>query len=136
MFAMRPPTLKEMAKSPGPLDPGELSTIVIQSGSSYRSLTSMLFFAVQIGRFDIGPAVTILCKFNDRPGSMHFQAAKNVMRYLRSTMICDNVYWRPTGKERPDLPRGDLTLFCPESNIDSLFPQDFPMTRMLCQRII
>jgi hypothetical protein len=29
-------------------------------------------------------------------------------------------------------PNGDLTPFHPESNIDSLFPQDFPMLEPVC----
>jgi hypothetical protein len=62
----------------------------------------MLIFAVQIGHFDIGPVVTLLCTFNDCPGTVHFQAAKTVVRYLRSTMLHGNVYWRPTDKEPPD----------------------------------
>jgi hypothetical protein len=129
---MTPTTLKEMAKNPGPLDPGKLATALQQFGFPYRTLTGMLIFAVQIGRFDIGPTVSVLCKFNDRPGPVHFMAAKNVMRYLRSTILRGNVYWRPTGKERPDLPRGDITPYRPEANIDALYPRDFPLLEPVC----
>jgi hypothetical protein len=92
----------------------------------------MLIFAVQIGRFDIAPAVSILCKFNDRPSAVHFLSAKNVMHYLRSEISRGLIYWRPTGKDRLDLPRGPLTPYRPEANIDALFPQDFPILEPVC----
>jgi hypothetical protein len=131
LVPMRPSTVKEMAKSPGPLDPEALLAIVAQFGFQYRTLTGMLIFAVQIG-FDIAPAVSILYKFNDRPGAAHFLEAKNVMRYLRLEIGRGLIYWRPTGKDRPNLPRGPLTPYRPEANIDALFPQDFPILEPVC----
>jgi hypothetical protein len=86
MPPMTPSTLKTMSNSPGPLDPKDLLVITERFGFQYRTLTGMLIFAVQIGRFDIAPAVSILCKYNDRPAEVHFLAAKAVMRYLRSTI--------------------------------------------------
>jgi hypothetical protein len=127
LVPMPPSTVKYMAKSPGPLDPEALSAIVTQFGFQYRTLTGMLIFAVQIGRFDIAPAVSIRCKFNDRPGAAHFLAANNVMRYLHSEIERALICWRPTGKDRPDLPRAPLTPYRPEANIDALLPQDFPI---------
>jgi hypothetical protein len=82
---MRLSTVKDMSKSPSHLDPGELAAIVLKYGFQYRTLMGMLMFAVQSGHFDVAPEVSILCKFNDRPGAV-FLAAKNVMRYLRSTI--------------------------------------------------
>jgi hypothetical protein len=58
-------TFKDMANSPTPLNPDELLVVIERYGFEYRLLTGMLIFAVQIGRFDIAPAVTILCNFND-----------------------------------------------------------------------
>jgi hypothetical protein len=121
-----------MAKYRGPLDPHALLLIFEKFGFQYRSLTGMLIFAVQIGRFDIAPAVTILCKYNDRPDVIHFQAAKTVMRYLRATIERGNIYWRPSGRERPDLPRGTLTPFRPEAAIDDLFPTNFSLLEPVC----
>jgi hypothetical protein len=54
------------------------------------------------------------------------------MRYLRSTIHKGLIYWRPTCKERPDLPCGDLTPYRPEANIDALFHQDFPILEPVC----
>jgi hypothetical protein len=79
MVPFPPSTVKEMSLSPGPLDTKALQLIVEKLGFTYRTMTGLLIFAVQIGRFDIAPSVTILCKFNDRPAEVHFRAAKTVM---------------------------------------------------------
>jgi hypothetical protein len=132
MVPLTPSTVKEMATSRGPLDPDALKRIVDRFGFEYRSLTGMLIFAVQIGRFDIGPAVSILCKYNDRPDTVHFQAAKTVMRYLLRTRERSLIYWRPTGKERSYLPRGTLTPMRLESGPAELFPSDYPLLEPVC----
>jgi hypothetical protein len=79
LVPMPPSTVKDTSKFPRPLDRGELLAIILKYGFQYHTITGMLIFAVQIGRFDIAPAVYILCKFHDRPGAVHFLAAKNGM---------------------------------------------------------
>jgi hypothetical protein len=132
MVPLTPSTVKEMETYRGPLDPDALKLIVDRFGFEYCSLTGMLIFAVQIGRFDIGPAVSILCKCNDRPDTVHFQAAKTVMRYLLRTRERGLIYWRPIGKERSDLPRSTLTPMRPESGPAELFPSDHPLLEPVC----
>jgi hypothetical protein len=116
-----------MAKSPIPLNPRKLSAIILKFGFKYHTLTWMLIFAVQIGCFDITPTILFLCKFNDRPGAIHFQIATYTMRYLRSTIDCGLIFWRPT-----DLPRGNLTHYRPKKNIDALFPRYFLLLEPVC----
>jgi hypothetical protein len=87
----------------------------------------MLIFVVQIGPFDIAPTVSIVCKFNDRPGTVHFLAANTVMWYLRLPIGHDLVYWCPTKKERPNLPHRDLTPCRPVANIAEMFLRDFSL---------
>jgi hypothetical protein len=82
MVPFPPSTVKEMSLSPGPLDSKALQLIVKKFGFPYRTITGLLIFAVQIGRFDIALSITILCKFNDRPAEAHFRASKTFMRYL------------------------------------------------------
>jgi hypothetical protein len=132
LVLMPPSSIKEMDRSPGHLGPIELLSIVNKFGFQYRTLTGMLIFAVQIGQFDITPVVSILCKFNDRPGAVHFLAAKKIMRYLCSEIDHGLIYWCPTGKDRPDFPHGSLTHFCPESNIDVLYPHIFSVLEPVC----
>jgi hypothetical protein len=129
---MPPSTIQEIAKSPAPLDPGKLSSIVLKYGFQYRTLTGMIIFAVQIGRFDIAPTVSIICKFNDHLGAIHFQAENHVMRYLHSTIDRGIIYWRPTGKDKTDLPWCELTPYRPKSNINALSLWDFPLLDPIC----
>jgi hypothetical protein len=67
MAPLTPAVLKTFRASVGPLDPSVQLSLEKRFGFPYRTLTGMLIFAVQIGRFDINPAVSILCKFNERP---------------------------------------------------------------------
>jgi hypothetical protein len=46
MVPLPPSTVKEMAKSPGPLDPAALILMEAKFGFEYRSVTGMLIFAV------------------------------------------------------------------------------------------
>jgi hypothetical protein len=101
-------------------------------GFPYRTIMGMLIFAVQIGRFDIAPDMCILCNFNERPSVAHFQAVKNVIKYLRDTSRRSLIYWRPTGRERHDLPIGDIIPVRPERGISDKFPTDFPPVEPVC----
>jgi hypothetical protein len=126
MAPLNPTVLKTLKAAPGPLDPAGIAAMVEKYGFQYRTLTGMLIFAVQIGRFDIGPAVCILSKFKERPNDVHFQAAKLDLKYLRATIDRGLVYWRPTGRERPDLPRGSIIPIRPERGIAAHFQDGFP----------
>jgi hypothetical protein len=124
--------LKSLATPPGPLDPAGIAAMAEKHSFAYRTMTGMLIFAIQIGRFDIAPAVCILCKFNERPNDAHFHAVKNVMKYLRATSRRSLVCWRPTARERQDLPRGDIIPMRPERGIAEKFPTDFPPLEPVC----
>jgi hypothetical protein len=115
-----------------PLDPTALQLIVDKFGFPYRTRTGLLIFSVQIGRCDIAPSVTILCKFNDRPAEVQFRAAKTVTRYLHRTIERGLIYWQPSGKERSDLPHGSLTPLRPVRSIDSLFLATHPLLKPIC----
>jgi hypothetical protein len=110
MVPLTPALLKTLLVTPAPLDPTDAITLANKFGFTYRTLTDMLIFAVQIGRFYIAPAVSILCKFNDRPRGL--------------------VYWRPSGQERPDLPRGDFVPMRPKRFV--AFPTNLPLVEPLC----
>jgi hypothetical protein len=130
MVPLTPALLKTLLVSPGPLNPTAVLALANKFGFAYCTLTGMLIFSVQISRFDIAPAVSILCKFNEHPSDVHFLAARNVMRYLRATRARRLVYWRPSGRERPDLPRGDLIPMRPKCSI--AFPTDLPLMDPEC----
>lgn len=124
--------LKTLRTAPGPLDPVGMTAMADKHGFAYRTMTGMLIFATQIGRFDIAPAVCILCKFNERPNDAHFLAAKHVMKFLRATPDRGLVYWHPAGRERPELPRGNIIPLRPEVGIAEKFPTDFPVLEPVC----
>jgi hypothetical protein len=101
MVNFPPSAVKEMSLSPGPLYPAALQLILYKFGFPYRTMTNLLISTVQIGRFDIAPSVTIICKFNHHQAEVHFRAAKTVMRYLRRTLECGLIYWRPSRNVTP-----------------------------------
>jgi hypothetical protein len=126
MASITPAVLNMLQVTPDPLDPIILLSLVENIGFQYRTLTGMLIFVVQIGRFGIAPTVFIPCRFNERPSNMHFLAANNGMRYLRATHTRYLMCWRPTGCERSDLPRGDIVPMHPKRAIPNRFPSDPP----------
>jgi hypothetical protein len=113
LVPLTPVAIKTMCTARGTLDPAGIMAIFTKHGFQYRTLTGMLIFDVQIGRFDIAPDVSILCKFNGRIPGAHFQAAKNDMRYLRATIDRGLIYWRPTFCERSDLYAAPSSLCSP-----------------------
>jgi hypothetical protein len=54
------------------------------------------------------------------------------MRYLCATRSRGLIYWRPTGRERSDPPRGDLIPTRPERAIADRFPPDLPLLEPAC----
>jgi hypothetical protein len=133
MPPLAPAVLKSfLSPPPSPLDPAVIAAMADKHGFPYCAMTGMLIFAVQIGRFDIAPTACILCKFNERPSDAHFQAAKNVMKYLCATSHRSLIYWRPTGRERQDLPLGEIIPMRPERGIADKFQTDFPSVEPVC----
>jgi hypothetical protein len=74
-----------------------------------------------------GIAAKVTFKISPGPDTVHFQEAKTGMRYLLRTRDRSLIYWRPTGKERTDLPRSTLTPMRPKSGPDALFPSNHPL---------
>jgi hypothetical protein len=72
------------------------------TGFGYRQLLGELIYAYVIVRVDIGFAVCFLACFSAHPHAEHYQALKNMARYLRSTSDWGIIYWRPCPV--PDLP--------------------------------
>jgi hypothetical protein len=126
MVPLTPTVLKSLKEAPGPLGPAGIAVMATKYGFQYRTMTGMLISTVQIGRFDVGPAVCVISKFNERPNDVHFQAAKLVLKFLCANIDRGIIYWRPTGRERPDLPRGNILPIRPERGIAAHFSVDFP----------
>jgi hypothetical protein len=100
MVPLSPSNVKEMTKSPGPLDPAALALMVTKFGFKYRSQTGMLIFAVQIGRFDFTPVILLLSKYSDHSDTVHFLAVKTVIRCTSLPRL--NMVWS-TGSHRANI---------------------------------
>jgi transposase InsO family protein len=79
-----------------PSDPTELDRM---KKTPYREAIGSLMYASVATRPDITYAVSALSRFLDNPGSIHWEAAKRVFRYLSGTRDFTLTY----GEERHDL---------------------------------
>ena len=74
-------------------------------GFKFRTATGELIFAMVTCRPDIAFAVMKLSQFNNCPANAHFEAIKDIYRYLFATKNEGLVYWRSTRNEHlPSLP--------------------------------
>ena len=62
----------------------------------YRKALGELLFCMVTCRLDISFSVIKLAKFANYPSEIHYQALKNIFRYLRATVNHGLTYWRPT----------------------------------------
>lgn len=51
----------------------------------YRKLIGSLMFVYCWGRPDIGVALSICARYQDNPGKRHWDAARNILKYLKAT---------------------------------------------------
>ena len=63
----------------------------------YRELVGALDWLTLGTRPDIAFAMSSLARFGHNPGRVHWEAAKNVLRYLKGTRgVAAQAWWRPT----------------------------------------
>lgn len=65
----------------------------------YREAVGKLLYLSQWTRPDISYAVSVVSKFNSNPGTAHWTAVKQILRYLKGTMDKKLVYHRSERKE-------------------------------------
>jgi hypothetical protein len=100
---LHPDVATRIALLTGPSEgSAEHRDLATKSGFSYRQLLGELIYAYVIVRVDIGFAVCFLARFSAHPHAEHYQALKNVARYLRATSDWGIIYWRP--RSVPELP--------------------------------
>ena len=90
-------------------------------GFGYRQAIGELIYAMVTCRPDISYAVLKLSQYSTRPNTIHFEAVKNVYRYLNRTKDDGIYYWRTT--PRLDLPNNPLPPLGPHNNYDSTCKQ-------------
>ena len=95
---------------PIPMDPGQKLSAKMSPDTSegrlamskypYRELIGKLLYLAIATRPDIAYVIGVLCRFVENPGMDHWNAAKQVLRYLKGTVRMRLVYSRWTA---PDL---------------------------------
>jgi Reverse transcriptase (RNA-dependent DNA polymerase)/GAG-pre-integrase domain len=75
----------------------------------YRGLVGKLLYLSIATRPDISYAVGVLCRYNDRAGPKHWEAAKRVLRYLKETKLLKLVY-SPSHSDDPFVVYSDADL--------------------------
>ena len=86
-------------------DPKGYATVEKENGFKYRKALGELLFCMVTCRPDISFPVIKLAKFSNSPSSIHYQAVKNVFRYLRATKEHGLHFWRKDSLHVNHLPK-------------------------------
>jgi hypothetical protein len=84
----------------------EADAIAEKMPFSYRAALGELIYAYVTCRPDIGYAIALLAKYSNNPAEIHFEAVKDVYRYLRRTKDDGIIFWRTQRRDDTDLPDG------------------------------
>ena len=85
-------------------DPKGYAKLEKENGFKYRKALGELLFCMVTCRPDISFPVIKLAKFANSPSAIHYQALKNIFRYLRATSDHGLHFWRSTTLDAPHLP--------------------------------
>ena len=98
--------LAELEITIGPSSTEEKEELEQRMGFSYRQTLGEILYAMITCRPDIAFPVIKLSQYSNSPAEIHYQALKNVFRYLRSTIDHGLYFWRTTPLFDFDLPTG------------------------------
>ena len=98
-----------------PCEEKERKRLERQFGFTYRQGIGELIYAMITCRPDISYAVIKLSQYSTRPALVHFNAVKQIYKYLWQTKDRGIIYWRQ--KERHDLPAHPIPTL-PKDNYD------------------
>jgi deoxyuridine 5'-triphosphate nucleotidohydrolase len=108
----------------------EIKQMESNMGFGYRQAIGELIYAMVTCRPDISYSVIKLSQYSTRPTQIHFDAIKNIYRYLNKTKDEGIHYWRQT-------PRDDLPLIKnPECKLDNNYDERSITTREQTQKDI
>ena len=97
--------IKELETTTGPNEPADQIALQTTNGFKYRMTTGELIFALVTCRADIAFPVMKLTQYNNDPAQCHFDAIKQIYKYLNSTKSEGLYFWRPTPeKTLPSIP--------------------------------
>ncbi len=92
---------RELENQPTPSSE-EISALEREMGFGYRQAIGELIYALCTCRPDISYPVIKLSQYSTRPTRLHFEAVKNIYRYLNATKEDGICFWRK--QPRDDLP--------------------------------
>ena len=99
------PTYIKDIETTTPLDADGLKNIEKEYGYSYRQAIGELLYLMITCRPDISFPLIKLSQYNTHPAKIHFEAVRNIYRYVKATANDGIYYWRSsTRKDRPTGP--------------------------------
>ena len=97
-----------------PMNQTELDLAEKEFGFGYRQGIGELIYALVTCRPDISYSVIKLAQYSTRPARIHFEAIKNIYRYLNATKDEGIYFWRKM--PRTDMPDDQLPICKTDSN--------------------
>lgn len=94
--------LKQLQDCVPPQTQPERQQLEKKMGFKYRQVIGEIMFPMVKCRADISSHVIFLTQFLDNPSEKHYEALRDVSKYLSETLDRGIYYWRPT--PHPDLP--------------------------------
>ena len=108
-----PKYLKLLETQPIPTD-NDIKSLESEMTFTYRQAIGELIYAMITCRPDISFAVIKLSQYSTKPTRVHFEAVKEIYRYLKATATEGIYYWRQ--QPRPDLPNHPTPICKPHNN--------------------
>ena len=108
---------RELEKDIQPTE-SEIKDLEHEYGFGYRQAIGEIIYAMVTCRPDISQATIKLSQYSTKPRKVHFDAVKQVMRYLNATLDEGLYFWRK--HPRQDLPYHP----CPELKTDNNYSED------------
>ena len=86
---------KTLEATIGPTTSNDQAILETTAGFKYQNATGELIFAMITCHADIAFSVIKLTQYNSKPAICHFDAVKQVFRYLHATISDRITFWRP-----------------------------------------
>ena len=99
-----------------PLTNEEKHVIEAELQFTYRQAVGEIIYAMITCRPDISFAIIKLSQYSTKPAAIHYEALKQLYRYLKATKYHGIYYWRQTRREV--LPKGDIPVLYNANNYD------------------
>ena len=97
---------RQMEEAKAPEDYKEQIKLQVEMGIHYRQVIGELLYAMVTCRPDISYPVVKLSQYSITPAKEHYEAAKQLLLYLKATKTDGIYYWRP--EPHKSLPEGEL----------------------------